>query len=225
MYRYAEGFGTAARFHYITDIDFLSSTELICADKRNHCLRYVGLSLSPPETSTFAGNCTVSGNADGHQVNSALFFNPMYAEVDSNNSIVYVLVHDRDALHKFDHETLRVIDLRTDNVTTLVTFDTQSYDMKILEDSLLYLAQGSRVAVFNISSGEENAIGSFKISAVYGLLPWRNEVKKTLLVANMAYERFANCSYNVMIKVFSLENIDVKVLITATKNPLKYNFT
>ena len=203
MCRYAEGFGVAARFHYITDIDFFSSTELICAEKKNHCLRHVNLSLSPPETSTFAGNCTVYGDADGHRLNTARFFEPMYAEVDSNNSIVYVI--DNNALTRFEQGTLRVVHLKTDNVTTLVTFDTRNYDMKILGDSLLYLAQGNGVAVFNISSREENAIGSYKNGVAYGLLPWRNEVKTILLVADIANKRFANCSYKVMIKVFLLK--------------------
>ena len=203
MCRYAEGFGVAARFHYITDIDFFSSTELICAEKKNHCLRHVNLSLSPPETSTFAGNCTVYGDADGHRLNTARFFEPMYAEVNSNNSIMYVL--DNNIVTKYDYGTLRVIDLRTDILTTSVTLDAQNYDMKILGDSLLYLAQYSRVVVFNISSGEENAIGSYKNGVAYGLLPWRNEVKTILLVADIANKRFANCSYKVMIKVFLLK--------------------
>ena len=197
MYRYAEGDGTAARFDDIADIDFLSSTELICTDRWNHCLRHVDLSLSPPTTSTFAGSCTVYGVADGHRLNSALFGHPTYTEVNSNKSILYVLD---------GYQILRRIDLTTDNVTTLVTFDTSSSDMKFFSDSLLYLTENSRVIVFNLSSGEErvvaggergSAIGSFectKFDEVYGLLTLRDEVKTILLVADYNNNRFAGSS-------------------------------
>ena len=194
MYRYAEGAGTAARFNKIKDLDFLSSTELICTDRDNHCLRLVDLSLSPPETSAFAGSCTVLGDADGHRLNSALFDNLRYTEFNSNKSILFVVD---------DYKTLRMIDLRTDIVTTLVTFDSYCYDMKILEDSLLYLAQSTRVIVFNIDtreesvvaggSGEGRAIGSFehtKFGCIRGLFPRSDEVKTILLVADYCNNRF-----------------------------------
>ena len=117
MYRYAEGNGTAARFYEIRDIDFLSSTKLICTDRTNHCLRLANLSLSPPETSTFAGTCTTLGNADGHRLNSALFRYPTCTVVKSDNSALFVLD---------DYNTLHIIDLNSDNVAQVVTFDTYS---------------------------------------------------------------------------------------------------
>ena len=171
---------------------------MICTDSWNNCLRHVDLSQSPPETSTFAGKCTVSGDADGHRLNSALFSDPEYTEVNNNNSVLYVLDNYQD---------LRRIDLTTENVTTLVTFNSSSYDMKIFSDSLLYLAKFSRVIVFNLSSGEErvvaggkrgSAIGSFErtqFAFAYGLLTLREDAKTILLVADRLSERFASCSY------------------------------
>ena len=206
MYRYAEGNGTAALFSLITDIDFLSPTELICADPYNHCLRHVDLSLSPPRTSTFAGNCTVSGNADGHRVNSALFQYPNNTEVNSHTSSLFVLDLDW---------TLRIINLTTDVVTKLVTFNTSCYNMKILGDSLLYVIQPHQITLFNINTEEENviagartngsAIGSFEHTKFYFpcyLLLWSDEVNTLLLVADTNNDRFA---YNLRIQlVFSL---------------------
>ena len=199
MYRYAEGTGTAALFDWITDIDFLSSTELICTDYLNHCLRLVDLSLSPPETSTLAGNCTVEGNADGHRLNSALFPYPKHTEVNSNKSILYVLD---------DYWTLSRIDLTTDIVTTLVTFDAQNYYMKIFCDSLLYFVQNSSVIVFNLSSGEERVVaggeGGSAIDSLdaFGFLMFGDEGKTILLLADSFSERFASFSHEVVLQAF-----------------------
>ena len=195
MYRYAEGAGSAARFNYIWDIDFLSSTELICTDRNNYCLRHVDLSLSPPETSTFAGSCTVSGNADGHRLNSALFTYTVSTEVKDDNSTVFVL----------DNQiTLHVIDLKTDSMTTLVAFDSYRYDMKLFGNNLLYFAQYLRVTVFNLDSREESviaggessgsAIGPFNHTSfnyVRGLMPRTDAINTLLLVADYFNNRFA----------------------------------
>ena len=200
MYRYAEGAGTAARFNFIRDLDFLSSTELICTDQHNHCLRLVDFMSSPPETSAFAGNCTARGNVIGHRLNSALFDYPKYTEITNNSYAVFMLDgynYNRMVLHK--------IDLRTNNVTVIVTFDVCSYGMKLIDDTLLYLAQDSRVTVFNLNTREEivvaggdssgRAIGPFehtRFDKAFGLLPWRNEVDIFLLVADRDNKRFAD---------------------------------
>ena len=210
LYRYAEGRGTAALFAWISDIDFLSSTELICTDKYNHCLRLANFTLSPPETSAFAGSCTVEGNTGGHRITSALFTYPELTEVNSDNSIMFML----DSYH-----TLLMIDLRTDTVTTLVTFDSLSVDMMLLGDSLLYLSKDTKLAVFNLETKEESvvagdavsgdAFGSFeqtRFDSVFGLLPWRtNEVKTLLLVADDHADRFVSFSYHVKIYMFSCQ--------------------
>ena len=195
MYRYAEGRGTAARFNFIIDLDFLSPTELICVDKNNHCLRHVDFALSPPETSTFAGSCTTFGNADGHRLNSALFRIPTSAEVNSNNSTMFVIGH---------FQILHMIDLRTDTVTTLATFDSSCTDMKLLGDSLLYLPQKLRIIVFNLDTREErvvaggessgSAIGPFNHTSfnyVRGLMPRTDAINTLLLVADYFNNRFA----------------------------------
>ena len=221
MYRYAEGTGDAARFKKIKDIDFLSSTELICADHDNHCLRHVDLSLSPPTVSTFAGSCAVSGDADGHRLSSARFVYPKYTEANNNNSSLFVLEEDN---------TLRMIDLTTDNVTTLVTFAVSCSDMKILGESLLYIAQKRQITLFNINTGEENviageptygsAIGLFEHTRFLyplGLLQWRDEVNTLLLVADRYNDRFASFTYNLRIQLVFSEYIVVKVFSNFTE--------
>ena len=194
MYRYAEGTGTTALFDGITDIDFLSSTELICTDRYNHCLRLVDLTLSPPETSTFAGNCTVSSNADGHRLDSALFTYTESTEVKDDDSTVFVL----------DQIALRMIDPKTDTVTTLVAFDRNGYDMKLFGNSLLYFAQRTRVVVLNLNTREESviaggessgsAIGPFNRTRFYyarGLMLRTKATNTLLLVADYYNNRFA----------------------------------
>ena len=202
MYRYAEGTGNAALFDFITDIDFLSSTELICTDHSNHCLRLVDLSQSPPETSTFAGNCTVSGNAGGHRLDSARFNGPWFTEVSDDHSFVFVLDQ---------FKTLFMIDMKTDNVTTLLTIYNVFFKMKLFGNSLLYIAQIHQITLCNINTREvtvvvsghsnEGAVGSFEHtkfrSHPFGLLPWRDEVDTILLVAEDQNFRFAGFFYDV----------------------------
>ena len=202
MYRYAEGAGTAARFEYLRNIDFLSSTELICTDRGNHCLRLVDFTLSPPTTSTFAGNCTVEGNSDGHRLNSALFQNPRRTEVNSNNLTLFVI--DRDT------SLLRIIDLSTDNVDTLITFDNSGMDMKLIGNSLLYIAQKTRVTVYKLDTRKKSkvaggpssgsATGSFgdtRFGYAVRLLLWREKEKVILLVLDYTSDRFAGFCYHV----------------------------
>ena len=179
-------------FKEITDIDFLSSTKLICTDKRSHCLRLVDLSLSPPKTSTLAGLCTKSGNSK-HLYTARLDF-PTYTEVKSDKSTLFVLERTK---------TIRMVDLRSSNGTVLVTFNTQSKDMKLLGDNLLYFAQGTRVIVFDINTREERVvtggegsgitIGSFehtRFENPYGFLVWEDEMNTLLLVADFGNNRF-----------------------------------
>ena len=197
LYRYVESApGRAGVFSLITDIDFLSSTQLICVDSGNHCLRQADLRFSPPLTSTLAGNCTASGNADGHRVNSALFQSPQYSEVNSKKLSLFVLD---------DHGiNLRKVDLSSDKVTTLATFKPKR-DLKFIgDDSLLYLAEYAQVTVYHLDKLEqtvlagfhrpEKDIGSFKqtrFTCVKGLLPWGYETETHLIVADHDNNRFA----------------------------------
>ena len=193
LYRYAEDAGAAARFNIIRALAFLSSTELICADRNNHCIRHVDLSLSPPETSTFAGSCTTSGNADGHRVNSARFRFPKYTEVNNHHFSLLILDY-------FD--TLRMIDLKTDIVTTLVTFDSYCNDIKLLGENLLYVTQSTRVIVFNSDTREESVVaggesrgsanGPFnhtRFQYARGLMLRTDAINKHLLVADCNNDR------------------------------------
>ena len=101
------------------------------------------------------------------------------------------------------YKTLHMIDLRTDNVTTLLTFDTLSLEMKLLGDSLLYFSKDTKVTVFNLDTKEESvvagdtvsgdAFGSFeqtRFDYVFGLLLWKNEMETLLLVADNDADRF-----------------------------------
>ena len=193
MYRYVEGAGTAALFAYITDIDFLSSTELICTDRNNHCLRHVDLSLSPPQTSTFAGSCTVEGDADGHRLNTALFGRPAQTEVKNDYPALFLLDYVR---------TLHMIDMRTDNVAKVVTFNVHYFYMKIFGDSLLYITQLHQITVFNINTSEDyvvagklthgNAIGLFmntEFNRPFSIFPWTREMDLLWLVADQLNNR------------------------------------
>ena len=194
--RYAEGTGTVALFSAIRDIDFLSSTELICTDYGNHCLRLVDLSpLSLPETSTFAGNCTVEGNADGHRLDTALFQYPVQTEVENKNSAIFVLEN---------YKTLHMIDIITDNVANLVTFAPSCYYMKLFGVTQLYFSQRHQITRFNIYTIKEVvaagkltqglATGTFRQTQFYhpfGLFPWTREMDLLLLVADQQNNRFA----------------------------------
>ena len=181
---------------------------MICTDRANHCLRLVHFTPTLPETSVFAGSCTVSGNDNGHRLNSALFNYPKETELIAVNSTLYVLDGSM---------TLHMIDLRTDIATTLVTFDSYCNDMKILGDSLLYFTQQTGVTVFNLDTREEsvvargdntgNAIGLFeqtKFNDARGMLLWEEETKNSLLVTDFNNNRFDD--FLTMYKCFSCIN-------------------
>ena len=202
MYRYAEGNGTAATFDFITDIDFLSSTELICTDRDNQCLRIVNFVLSTPSTSTFAGACTMSGHNEGHRVRFARFKDPEHTEVNSDKSAMYVLEFRR---------ILFMIDLTTDSVTRLLTLSSFSYDMKFLGDNLLFFAQETRVIVIDCDTRKASlfagtgdpgtAVGSFeqtRFKKARGLLPWTNKLEELLFVADNGDDRLVGFSYHVI---------------------------
>ena len=195
MYRSAEGTGTTARFDNIKDIDFLSSTELICTDYSNHCLRLVDFSRSPPQTSAYAGSCTVSGKAEGHRLNSAQLEYPEFTEVNKDQSSLFVLVY---------RKTLHMIDLKTDNLSTLKAFDKVCLDMILTDDHLLYFLRQHLVAVFNPRTREEQVVaGSNSIGRAVGpfedtrfnkplrFVPWSDEVNTLLLIADHSNNRFA----------------------------------
>ena len=109
-----------------------------------------------------------------------------------------------------DNTLLRMIDLRTNEVTTLITFDTLGKDVKVIGNSLIYIAQTTRVTVYNLNTREESnvaggdsigsAIGSFedtRFSSIARLLLWPDEVKVILLVLDIMANRFAGLCYHV----------------------------
>ena len=193
LYRYAEGAGNSVRFSGLIDIDFLSPTELICTDSDNHCLRVADFKLSPPQTSTFAGICETAGNRDGRRENLALFQKPRCTAVNNDKSTLFVLD---------DSVTLRMIDLESDDVMTVVTFDTTSPDIKLFGNNL-YFPHVTSIAGFDLDTKEEsivaggtssgNAFGSFeetRFNNASKLLLWRDDVKVLLLVVDYGADRF-----------------------------------
>ena len=190
---YAEGSGTAAQFAKILDMKFLSATTLICSDTDNHCLRLLNLTGTMAETSTYAGTCTAAGTTDGHRLNSALFNYQKYIEVNNYNSTIFVLDGTR---------SLRKIDLKTDEVTTIVQFGTIFRSIKQYGDSLLYFSSDKKVAEYNfnldgynwIAGGKitGNTTGSFvdtKFHLARGLLLLPHEGRTLLLVADKRNNR------------------------------------
>ena len=194
-HRYAEGTGSAARFKFITDIDFLSSQELVSVDSNNCCLRIVNFAKTQPETSTFAGTCTGYGGSDGHRLNSALFRDARQVEVNSMNSTLFVT----------DLQTpdLRIVDLKTDEVATLaINYGASVYFMELLSGLALYFSGGNKVISvspnFDVStvaggSSAGDTTGSFeltKFNDVKDLYLWPDDREKVLLVADKGNKRF-----------------------------------
>ena len=199
MFRYAEGSGSAALFGQILDLDILSATELICTDYGNKCLRLVNLPQSSAVTSTFAGKCGESGTAGGSRLSTARFSYPEYTEVNNNRTSLFVLESS---------VTLRVIDLRSDDVTTIFTFSNYGWGINLVGDSLIYLLTHHKVTVFNLDTKEErdvagagnegNAVGSFeqtRFDTPDGLLEWRNGQEVLLFVADKENNRFVKFHY------------------------------
>ena len=195
MYRYVEGSGTAARFQYITDLDILSPTELICTDPSSSCLRLVTYTQTSAVTSTFAGRCGDGRIADGSRLSTARFDGPTSAELNCNRSSVFVT----GATGK-----LRIIDLKTDNVTTVATLSSHpNWGIKFVDDNLMYLLTNNKVVEFKIDTKDQsviageyssgNAIGSFQqtqFSLPYDALVWRDDEQVYLLVTDRRNNRF-----------------------------------
>ena len=194
--RYAEGIGTAAKFNRIPDLEFLTSTDLICSDYLNRCLRLLNFTHSPPVTSTFAGNCTVYGTADGHRLNLALLNLPRYIETNKNKSTLFVI----------DDRNLRAIDLETDEVITLpFSSDEIIHDLMLFEENLVYMTLATRVIEFNVNTKQATNLtggksggkstGLFEVTSfgfARALLLWRHDVNfSTVLVADRDNKRLA----------------------------------
>ena len=196
--RYAEGTGTAAKFNDILDIKFLSATTLICSDTDNHCLRLLNLTETMAETSTYAGTCTTAGTTDGHRLHSALFSFQKYIEVNKYNSTIFVVDN-----FKF----VRMIDLKTDEVTTIWDVGSTVRYMVLSCYSLLYFTNGKTVTEFNLNSEEYNVIaggnvmgkatGSFddtRFNRARGLLLLSQEGTTLILVGDRTNNRCAEYS-------------------------------
>ena len=187
VYRYVEGAGAAARFHNLRDIKFLSPTELLSLERNNHCLRLVNFAHSPPETSPFAGRCTVQASAYGHRLETARFEYPQRIAVNKFDPSVFVYEH---------HKALIMINLTTDESTKIHTFDYWINDMRFFGDEVLYFIQTYQVLSFNINSKEVNVIagngyrdasGPFENTSfnhLYGLFMWPYGGEEVLLVAD-----------------------------------------
>ena len=195
LHRYAEGTGSAARFKFISDIDFLSPQELVSLDNNNCCLRIVNFANTPPETSTFAGTCTNSGSSGGHRLNSALFGDARQLQVNPVNSTLFVT--DRK------NPDLRIVDLKSDEVTTLaIDYGIAVYFMELLSGIALYLSGDNKVisvnSNFDVSTvaGRPDAgdtTGSFELTMfndVEDLYLLPDDRENVLLVADKGNKRF-----------------------------------
>ena len=128
-------------------------------------------------------------------MSTSRFSSPKFTEVTNNHTSLFVLE---------DSVTLRVIDLRSDDVTTIFTFSFYRWGIDLVGDSLVYLSTNHKVTVFSLDTKEErvvagkdnagNAAGSFlqtKFRTPEGLLEWRNEQEMLLFVADRDNNRFA----------------------------------
>ena len=192
--RYAEGSGSAALFEDVSSIKFISPTDLICTDTDNSCIRLIDLSQTPAGTATFAGKCNTKKSRDGHRLNYALLELPRRMEMNKNRSKVFVL----------EKNSLRAVDLESDNVTTIVALDSFPYDMVLSGDDILYFAEGTRVFLFNLNSlqqsvvaggdSEGNAVGPFELTRfkkARGLLLMPDLETDNLLVLDLETTRSA----------------------------------
>ena len=199
MFRYVEGSGTAARFDHIHDLDFLSPTELICTDYRNDCLRLVNFTQTSAVTSTFAGRCEDGQVVDGSRIDTARFDHPTCAELNSDHSIAFV---------QGVSKKMRVINLETDDVTTIATFSVGHWGMEFFDDNLLYLLSYHKVTAFRLDTNElsvvaggdsaGNAIGSFqqtRFNSPNRVLQWRDDEQVLLLVADNKNNRSVEIYY------------------------------
>ena len=97
-----------------------------------------------------------------------------------------------------------MIDLNTDNLSTLKAFDKVCFDMILTDDQLLYFLRQHLVAVFNPRTREEQVVaGSDSIGRAVGpfedtrfnkplrFVPWSDEVNTLLLIADHSNNRFA----------------------------------
>ena len=187
VYRYVEGAGAAAKFSGLRDVKFLSPTQLLSADFRNHCVRLVNFTKSPPETSTFAGKCTFSGEVDGHRLETARLRHPEIMEVNKFDPSVFVYLNPK---------ALIMINLTTDESTKIHTYDSLVYDIRSFGNEELYFIQTLQVLSFNINSKEVNVIagngyrdasGPFENTSfnhLYGLFMWPYGGEEVLLVAD-----------------------------------------
>ena len=169
---------------------------MISLDRDNHCLRLVNFTKSPPETSTFAGKCTVPAAAYGHRLETARLILPDILAADSFNPSVFVYDSYRD---------LVMINLTTDELTKIHTFAHPVTDMRFFRDGVLHFIQPYQVLSFNINSKEVNVIagygsgkatGLFEFTRFYnlfGLLTWTYSGEEVLLVADRDNDRLFIC--------------------------------
>ena len=150
-------------------------------------------------------------------MSSALFNDPRYIEVNSIKSTLFVTSYKNPDL-------LRIIDLITDEVTTMaINFGIEIYDMKLLGDSMLYMTNATKVISVN-SDFDVNAIaggpsagaitGPFEVTMfneVGGLYPWPDDSEEILLVADQDNKRFDSFLSAIKYAFFSIDLPDYRL--------------
>ena len=97
---FRDGNADDALFNNVYDIDLISDTELLIADRSNHCLRlYDTSTFQSPELSTIAGRNSSSDIDGALGLNS--FRRPYGTAVDSSGNI-YIADYDNNKIRKLD---------------------------------------------------------------------------------------------------------------------------
>ena len=170
LFRYQEGNGSTALFKEVRSVEFITTNEIVVVDRTNFCLRTIDL-LTIPTTSTFAGNCTIKGNADGDRLTNALFNNPYDLEFDNSNQKLYAL--------EYSKRRLKVIHLTTGIMETVHRWSTTTYSIRLRGFNEIYRTYRHGVSSLDLttkmetdilgSSDAGTAIGSFNITRLNSL--------------------------------------------------------
>lgn len=193
--RYAEGYGTAAKFNKLTGLAFLSPTMLIFADLGNHCLRFVDFTTNPPSTTRFAGKCKTSGFVQGHRLYDARIYFPKSIAVSNNNLLVYFVENDKKSVHE--------INLESDELKLVKTFSEELHGLLFYNNALYATLNSVKVIKINVeTSADENIAGGNLTGNATGLFSetrfknaqeficWPDSQERLLLVADKSNKRF-----------------------------------
>lgn len=150
--RYKEGAGSSARFHYVSAMEFISQTQLVVADKENHCIRLISM-LATPESERFAGTCQTSDDRDGNRLSEALLNDITDMEFDARNGKLY--------MNDYKAGKLKVLLLSSDQVQTCHLWSHEALYMLLMSPTQLSFTFRHGISMLNLeSSTEHDEVGS-----------------------------------------------------------------